>query len=126
MINLLLSIVGPELTPEVEEGFTDYAQWCVLHARNGRLLVDAIGEAADVGTVFMALNYLGRDPKVIGAWTADGELLEAYPFDLAAFLAVAPPDLVAGDDDAIVEVPLTEWREIHRWSGWAPKQLPET
>lgn len=125
MIYLLFSMVGPELEEDVEAGFHAYAEWDVLARRNGRLLVAAIGNAAMVGAAFTALDYLGRDPIAIGAWTPDGAPVGAYPFDLAAFLAIAPPDLIAGEDGSVVEVPLTAWRELHRWGGWAAKQVPE-
>jgi hypothetical protein len=126
MINLLFSMVGPLLDDSMEAGFRNYAQWTVLGERNGRLLVDAIGNAAMVGGAFNALDYLGRDPIAIGAWTADCAPVDVYPFNLAAFLAVAPPDLIVGDDGEVTEVPLTAWRELHAWGGWAAKQIPET
>lgn len=121
-INLLLSMVGPEFTPDMEEGFTAYAEWTVLNRRNERLLVDAIGLAGNVATVFGALDGLGREPVVIGAWYEDGTPVPGYSFNLEEWLKVAPDVIAMQGDDVILERP-TEWSEVHRWDGWAPKQI---
>lgn len=118
MINLLFSMLGPRLTDEQAGSFAAFAQWAVLHERGGRLLVDGIGQQADVERVMLMLQGAGREPRIIGAWNFDGTLVEGYALDEAAWLAVAPDEL---DADGNASRP-TEFREIHGWAGWEPKQ----
>jgi hypothetical protein len=123
-INMLLSMVGPEFTPDMEAGFALYAEWVVLNRREERLLVDAVGNAGNVATVFGALDGLGREPQVIGAWYEDGTPVPGYAFSLAAWLAVAPDVLEVGAEGEAVPSRPTGWLEGHRWAGWAPRQVP--
>lgn len=120
MMNLVFSMQGPRLTEEQASGFAAFAQWVVLHERNGRLLVDGIGEQANVEAVMGLLTQLGRAPAVIGAWNPDGTMVEGYTLDEAAWVAVAPdiPPAVEGGQPTRP----TGFSEIHGWAGWAPKQ----
>lgn len=121
-INLLFSMVGPQFSEELEAGFRAYAEWVVLNLRDERLLVDAIGDGADVAAAFNALDWLGRDPVVIGAWFEDGSPVPGYAFDLDAWLQVAPDVLSIGEDGEPVASRPGAWVEPHRWSGWASRQ----
>lgn len=114
-VNLQFSMLGPRLTEAQAGAFAGIAQWTVLHEREGRLLVDGIGSKADIDRVLAMLAAAGRDPRIIGAWYVDGAPVAAYPFDLAAWLEVAP-------DDADGTRP-TGYTEIHAWAGWASKEV---
>lgn len=120
MINLLFSMVGPRMSEEAASAFSAYAQWVVLNERNGRLLVDAIGEQAAVSAAFSALNLMGRDPIVIGMWQEDGAKLDNV--NLEAWLDVAPDVLSTDEEGEAVTSRPTQWSDIHRWSGWGEKQ----
>lgn len=121
MINLIFSMNGPRLTEEQAGGFAAFAQWVVLNERNGRLLVDGIGEQANVATVMSMLTQAGRDPRIIGAWHPDGTPVEDYPLNEAEWLAVAPDEFDTSDPENPVPVRPTAFREIHGWAGWAAK-----
>lgn len=124
MISLIFSMLGPRLTDEQASGFTTFAKWVVLNERNGRLLVDGIGQQASVEAVMAMLTQAGRDPRIIGAWNPDGSPVEGYPLNEAEWLAVAPDEFDTSDPENPVPVRPTAFREIHGWAGWEPKQLP--
>lgn len=124
MISLIFSMLGPRLTEDQASGFAAFAQWVVLNERNGRLLVDGIGEQANVESVMSMLTQLGRAPAVIGAWNLDGTMVEGYTLNEAEWLAVAPDDFDTTDPENPVPVRPAAFREIHGWAGWASKQLP--
>jgi hypothetical protein len=124
VINLLLSIVGPALEEDVAAGFARFAQWIILSERDGRMLIDAIGEEQAIGAAFSALDYLGRDPIAIAGWREDGSLVETIPFREAEWLRMAPDSFVAGDGEDFIPVRPSSWRDLHRWSGWPEKQPP--
>lgn len=119
---MIFSMLGPRLTEEQASGFAAFAQWVVLNARGGRLLVDGIGEQANVETVMSMLTQAGRQPTIIGAWHEDGTPVEGYPLNEAEWLAVAPDEFDTSDPDNPVPVRPTAFREIHGWAGWSPKQ----
>lgn len=125
MMNLVFSMNGPRLTDEQAGQFSAFAQWVVLNERNGRLLVDGIGKAADVAGVMGILGQMGREPVAIGAWDPDGVPVDGYSLDVAAWLEVAPDVLDMTDPDNPLAVRPTAWSEIHRWGGWAEKQVAE-
>lgn len=120
MINLIFSMNGPRLTDEQASSFSAFAQWVVLNERNGRLLVDGIGKAEDVGGVIAMLGQLGRQPVAIGAWEEDGTPVDGYPLNEAEWLQVAP-DIVVDD---VASRPAS-FSETHQWGGWEPKLTPE-
>lgn len=122
MINLLFSMNGPRLTETQAGVFSAFGQWVVLNEREGRLLVDAVGEYPDIGDAMAALTAYGRNPTPIGGWKRNGEPLAYYPLNLTAWIAVAPDDVDASDPEALVFTRPSEFREIHRWAGLAPKQ----
>lgn len=124
MISLIFSMLGPRLTEEQASGFSAFAQWVVLNERNGRLLVDGIGEQANVESVMAMLTQAGRQPTIIGAWQQDGTPVEGYPLNEVEWLAVAPDDFDTTDPENPTPVRPTAFRETHGWAGWAPKQLP--
>lgn len=121
MITLIFSMLGPRLDDSQADQFSAFAQWVVLNERDGRLLVDGIGEQADIGRAIGALTAMGRYPRVIGAWHEDGSRVEGFDIDHAAWIEVAP-DLV---DNAEPENPVYyrpgAFEEIHRWAGWGRK-----
>lgn len=121
MINLVFSMNGPRLTDEQASSFSAFAQWVVLNERNGRLLVDGIGQAEDVAGVMAMLGQLGRAPVAIGAWHQDGAAVDGFALNESAWLDVAPDEIDNSDPDSPVAVRPTAFREIHRWGGWAPK-----
>lgn len=117
-VNLLFTMLGPRLTDEQAGAFAGMARWTVLHERDGRLLVDGIGAKTDIDVVLAMLAQFGRDPRIIGAWYPDGGRVAAFPFDLAAWLEVAPDEL---DAEGVPHRPVA-FAEIHGWAGWAPKE----
>ena len=125
MINVLLSMIGPQLTESESEDFARLGEWTVLNERNGRLLVDAIGPQGTLNTVVDALNTTGRDPIVICAWNKCGTQLGNYELNEAAWLAVAP-DVIAGHDEQgkLILARPTEYAMLHEWSGWPRKTNP--
>lgn len=123
MINLLFSMNGPRLTEAQASVFSAFGQWVVLNEREGRLLVDAVGEYPDIGDAMASLTAYGRNPTPIGGWKRNGEPLAYYPLDLDAWLAVAPDDVDASDPVTPVLTRPSVFREIHRWAGWAAKQV---
>lgn len=124
MINLLFSMNGPRLTDEQASQFAAFAQWVVLNERNGRLLVDGIGKAEDVGGVIGILTQLGRGPVAIGAWHQDGTGVDGFALNEAAWLDVAPDEIDNSDPENPVAVRPTAFREVHQWGGWEPKVTP--
>lgn len=122
MISLIFSMNGPRLTEEQASGFSAFAQWVVLHERNGRLLVDGIGEQANVEAVMSMLTQAGRQPTIIGAWNEDGTPVDGYALNEAEWLAVAPDEFDAIDPENPIPVRPTAFRGIHGWAGWAAKQ----
>lgn len=122
MITFVFSMLGPQLSDEQESAFRAYAEWRVINERNGRLLVDGIGEPDNLLTALDALTQMGRYPIAIGAWDADGTPVNGYQLDEFAWLAVAPDDFDMTDPDNPVPVRPTAWRDIHRWAGWGEKQ----
>lgn len=123
MITFVFSMLGPTLSESQASAFRAYAQWRVVNERNGRLLVDGIGEEANLVTALGALTAMGRDPIAIGAWHEDGTPVEGYTLNETAWLAVAPDDWDMTDPENPVPVRPTAWRDIHRWAGWAEKQV---
>lgn len=123
MITFVFSMLGPQLSEEQEGAFAAYAQWRVVNERNGRLLVDGIGEADNLLTALDALTQMGRYPIAIGAWNEDGSPVDGYPLDELAWLAVAPDEWDETDPDNPVAIRPTCWRDIHRWSGWGEKRM---
>lgn len=122
MITFVFSMLGPTLSESQASAFRAYAQWRVVNERNGRLLVDGIGEAEDLLTALQALTAMGRAPVAIGAWHEDGTPVSGYALNEAAWVAVAPDDWDMTDPENPVAVRPTEWRDIHRWAGWGEKQ----
>lgn len=123
MITFVFSMMGPVLDEDQESAFAAYAQWRVVNERNGRLLVDGIGEADNLLTALDALTQMGRYPIAIGAWNEDGTSVPGYQLDEFAWLAVAPDDYDMADPDNPVAVRPTHWRDIHKWAGWGEKQV---
>ncbi len=121
-INLLFSMDGPRLSDEQAGLFAAFGEWVVLNEREGRLLVDAVGDYEDIAAAMTALAAIGRAPHTIGGWTQDGEQLASYPLDEAAWLLVAPDDWDYSDPENPVASRPTAWQEIHRWAGWSAKQ----
>lgn len=124
MINLLFSMNGPRLTDEQASQFSAFAQWVVLNERNGRLLVDGIGKAEDVGGVIGILTQLGRGPVAIGAWHQDGTAVDGFALNESAWLDVAPDEIDNSYPENPVSVHPTAFREVHQWGGWEPKVTP--
>jgi len=122
MITFVFSMLGPTLTEGQASAFRAYAQWRVVNERNGRLLVDGIGEADNLLTALGALTQMGRDPIAIGAWEQNGTPVAGYALNEAAWLDVAPDDFDMTDPDSPVPVRPTTWRDIHKWAGWGDKQ----
>ena len=121
MINLLFSMNGPRLIDEQASVFTRFGQWVVLNERDNRLLVDAVGEYADINDAMQALSASGRNPVPIGGWKKNGEPLAHYPLNLTAWLAVAPDEWDTTDPENPTASRPTEWKEVHRWGGWEEK-----
>lgn len=123
MIAFVFSMLGPRFTEEQSGLFRDRAEWRVINMRNGRMLVDGIGEASDLGPVLDALNTMGRSPIAIGAWEMDGTPLDGYALNEAAWLEVAPDLFDNADPENPVPYRPTEWSDIHGWAGWGEKRL---
>lgn len=123
MITFVFSMNGPLLTNEQSSAFSEYAEWRVINERNGRLLVDGIGEADKLLTALQALTQMGRAPVAIGAWYEDGTPVPGYALNEPAWLDVAPDEWDMTDPDNPVAVRPTHWRDIHGWSGWGEKQV---
>lgn len=123
MINLLFSMDGPKLTAEQAQPFAAFGEWVVLNERDGRLLVDAIGDCNDIGNAMQALAAAGRNPTPIGGWKRDGSPLAYYPLNLTQWLAVAPDVWDMTDPDNPVPMRPTAFAEVHRWAGWDEKQI---
>ena len=121
MINLIFTMNGPLLTDEQSSAFSAMAQWVVLNERNGRLLVDGIGEASAVAGVMALLGQLGRSPAVVGGWHQDGTPVAEYPLIVSEWCAAAPDIIDATDPENPVAVRPTAFSEIHQWGGWEPK-----
>src|SRR5690606_1916901 len=113
MISLIFSMNGPRLTEEQASGFSAFAQWVGLNERNGRLLVDGIGEQANVDAVMSMLTQAGRQPTIIGAWNPDGTPVEDYALNEAEWLAGAPDEFETAVPGNPVPVRPTAFREIH-------------
>lgn len=123
MITFVFSMLSPMLDDQQSAGFAAYAQWRVLNERNGRLLVDGIGEEASLPPVLAALTQMGRSPIAIGAWHEDGSPVDGYTLNEPAWLDVAPCDWDTTNPDNPVPVYPTKWKDIHRWAGWGEKQV---
>lgn len=121
-VNVLFSMVGPPLTDAQMERIQaiGVSGWHVINERRLRLLVSAIGESTAMQAVMRRLDQFNREPRIIGVWRRNGSAIGAYPFNLQRYLQVAPDDI-----DPITQQPVrpTQWRETHRWQGWAPKQI---
>lgn len=122
MITLLFSMLGPRLDDSQADQFSAFAQWVVLNEREGRILVDGIGEQADIGRAIGALTAMGRAPRVIGAWNLDGTRVEGFDIDHAAWCAVAPDLVDRTDPENPVYYRPVAFEETHRWAGCGPKQ----
>lgn len=122
MINLLFSIAGPRLTDEQSNAFAAFGQWTVLNERVGRLFVDGIGEYQAIDNALAALTAMGRQPVTIGGWRQSGEPLARYPFNLDAYLAVAPDAYDTTDPENPVPVRPTSYTQSHAWAGWSPHE----
>lgn len=121
-MTFVFSMLGPTLTDAQAGAFHAYAQWRVCNERNGRLLVDGIGEESNLAPVLAALQQMDRDPVAIGAWNEDGSPIPGYALNEAAWLDVAPDDIDSTDPEHPVPVRPTVWRDIHRWAGWGEKR----
>lgn len=87
-------------------------EWLVLNSRNGRDLVDMIGDRNDLQWVKQRLTAAGLDPKLIMAWRPDtGAQIKNVTLDLASYLDVAP-------DNPDGSRP-TSYAQTHAWAGWA-------
>lgn len=115
-VNLEFTMLGPRLTEEQAVYFSTFAQWVVVTERRGRLLVDGIGEEADVNRALSLLT--DRDVKVVGAWSPAGDMLPGYALDRLAWLEVAPDDEAEG-----ITTRPTQYRQLHGWAGWADRRV---
>jgi len=124
IVNALLSILGPPLTAAQvvrlhRVGITD---WVTRNRRNGRLLIDTLGDSAGLQMVNTRLTEIGRDPLVIGVWRRNGAVVGGYALNLQRWLDVAQDRVDGTDPENPVLVRPTEWVEINSWQGWMPKQ----
>lgn len=126
IVNLLISMLGPRFDEEQAQVFARIGQWVVLHERNGRMLVDAVGQRGMIQQALAMLNQAGRAPISLGAWHQDGTPVQGHPLNEAAWLEVAPDDFDMTDPENPIPTRPTQWREIHRWQGWEPKQITTT
>ena len=122
MITILFSMLGPRLDESQADQFSAFAQWVVLNERDGRLLVDGIGEQTDITRAIGALTAMGRAPRIIGAWNQDGTRVEGIALDHDAWVEVAPDLVDRTDPENPVYYRPVAFEETHRWAGWGSKQ----
>lgn len=122
MITLIFSMLGPRLDDAQADQFSAFAQWVVLNERDGRILVDGIGDQADITRAIGALHAMGRDPIVIGAWDQSGARVPGYEINHGAWCDVAPDIVDNTDPDNPVASRPVAFAEVHRWEGWGDKQ----
>jgi hypothetical protein len=113
-LNCLFSILSGALSQNERDQLANVgASWVLLNTRNGRFFVDIIGRTTQLQNIEDKLIELGRDPIRIGVFDHEGtQIGNTNP---AAWLAVAR-DVTPG-------VRPTQYIDIHRWAGWAPKNV---
>lgn len=122
-INLLFSMAGPYLTDGETAAFAQVGQWVVLNERNNRLFVDAVGDESATEWAIATLTQMGRTPAIIGGWHVNGSPVDGLPLDEAAWLDVAPDVWDrTNPENPVVTRPLA-FDDVHRWDGWADKEV---
>lgn len=98
-------------------------EWVIVHRREGRQLVSCIAPLAMVGALMTMLAPFG--PILVGVWTIDGEPVDGFPVNVAAFLAAMPDDCTAtGADDPPTTMRPDSPRDVCCWAGWMPRRFP--
>lgn len=99
------------------------ASWVIVNRRLGRLLIDILGPRNELVAIRDKLIELGRDPKMIAVWDADGVIVQRGATATVDWLAVAE-DVLTYDaaGNLISTTRPVAFRDTHRWAGWAQKE----
>lgn len=99
------------------------ASWVIVNRRLGRLLIDILGPRNELVAIRNKLIELGRDPKMIAVWDADGVIAQRGANAAQDWLAVAE-DVLTYDalGNLISTTRPVAFRDTHRWAGWAEKE----
>lgn len=120
MITILMSCLSTALTAAQRNALEARVRWVVVNTRNGRALLDVMGERDDVQWVFNQLQAAGKDPIVIAAFRTDtGERIKAVPINRAAYLAVAPDVKDMTQPQAHAWARPTDYAQCHGYFGQA-------
>lgn len=111
IINVLFSIVGPDIPRDEFSFLSRIMEPVILNDRGGRLFIDALIVAESLTASMYGLDIFGRDPQIIGAWNFDGTMVEGHTLNIEAWRQVA-------EEESAVE-----FINTHGWAGWAEKQI---
>lgn len=110
-IQILLSCITPSFNQNQRDQLAQRFEWEVVNKRLGRVLLDVIGERADLQTLLDFLTAAALDPIVIVAFRQDtGQRVKTVPLDEAEWLKVAP-NMPNGSRP-------TAFIQNHGWLGW--------
>jgi len=118
-ITLILSCLATALTEPQRAALAARVEWVVVNRRLGRVLLDVIGERANLQWVVDQLTTHGLDPIVCAAFRFDtGQRINSVPINLPAYLAVAPDVQDFTNPQVPVWVRPTTYATRHKWLGW--------
>jgi hypothetical protein len=121
--NVLFSIAAGPLSAVEQDALAKVqCSWVFLNARLGRFFIDIIGPKTRLQNIQDKLIELGRAPIVIGIFTSDGVLVGQA--NQAEWLKVARDVVTYNPDGSVASTARpTAYVDIHRWAGWADKQI---
>ncbi len=122
MITIILSMLATNLTAGQRNAIQNRGiNWQVLNTRNGRILLDVIGQRDDLEWLIDQLTTAGKDPILIAAYR-DGKRVKGVPVNVAAWLDVAPDVKDMTQPQAHAWVRPTQYDpNFHTYYGHTPK-----
>ena len=127
MFTALVSCLPTALTEAQREAIQRRRiEWVILNRRGGRVLLDMIGEKADLLWLVGKLTDAGLDPILLAAFNATtGKRIRTVPLNAVAWRAVAP-DVVTVDAQGVVTLSRpTAYVQSHSWLGWGGHNTAE-
>lgn len=123
--NVIFAVDAVPLTPAQNQRLRDLnCDYVVLNVRNGRAMIDMIGPVHNLLLIEDRLTEAGRNPVRIAVWDADG-VMHGQP-NKQAYMSVAR-DVKTYDPETgtvLTSTRPTAYIDIHRWAGWAEKDIP--
>lgn len=122
--NVLFAVDATPLTQAQNDALAALdCSYVVLNTRLGRAFIDMIGPVQNLLAIEQKLIDAGRNPIRIAIFDADGVM--QGPPNKAAYMTVARNVATFNADGTLLSsLRPTMYIDIHRWAGWAEKDIP--